>query len=165
MATSAPGDLPRLRARNGKDLKFLCIVQTGSWKRMHGLGFHQVIDNGDEIHPTAPGWRRAYPTEPWICTSRPSLIRLLELPTRKNLDPNSTANPGEDATYRLHTPHEAEDLRLFEKAMVKFNSGRFVEAKHLFEQLTNSSDRGLADAARQRKRMCERRIPQGVDRQ
>src|ERR1700681_2848937 len=42
-----------------------------------------------------------------VCTSRPCLIRLLELPTRKNLNPNSTAKPGEDATYRLHTPFEA----------------------------------------------------------
>jgi pentatricopeptide repeat protein len=42
--------------------------------------------------------------------------------------------------------------------MTKFNSGRFAEAEKVFEQLMKSSDIGMADAARQRKRMCERRI-------
>ena len=38
------------------------------------------------------------------------------------------------------------------------NPKRFAEAKELFEPLVQSSDTALADAARQRIRMCERRI-------
>ncbi len=84
---------------------------------------------------------------------------------RKKLGQNLTVTSGEGATIRLHTPHEAADLRLFENAMAKFNSGRFTEAKQVFEQLTSSSDRGLAHAAGQRKRMCERRILERTGRQ
>src|SRR6266567_2123230 len=50
---------------------------------------------------------------------------------RKKPDPNPTADPGGDATYRLHTPHELADLRLFERAMAEFNAGRFADAKEL----------------------------------
>ena len=77
---------------------------------------------------------------------------------RKKLDQNLTVTSGEGATIRLHTPHELADLRSFERAMKEFNDGRFADARELFERLVQSSDTGLADVARQRVRMCERRI-------
>jgi hypothetical protein len=79
------------------------------------------------------------------------------LPTPNKHDHSPTANSGDDATNSLRTPHEATDFRLFEKAMAKFNAGRFAEAEEVFEQLMKSSDIALMDAARQRQRMCERR--------
>ena len=73
-------------------------------------------------------------------------------------DRNANDPPDERVTYHEHTLHEAEDLRLFERAIALFNAGRFAEAKQIFEQLTKSSDRGLAHVALLRKRMCDQRI-------
>ncbi len=46
--------------------------------------------------------------------------------------------------------------------MTEFNTVRFADAKKLFERLMKSSDTELADAARQRIRMCERRIAEAT---
>ncbi len=50
------------------------------------------------------------------------------------------------------------DLGTFTRAVVLFNAGKFDQAKELFDQLTKIPDASLADAARLRARMCERRI-------
>jgi len=50
------------------------------------------------------------------------------------------------------------DLGVFTRAIGLFNAGKFDEAKELFDQLAHIPDASLADAARSRVRMCERRI-------
>lgn len=52
----------------------------------------------------------------------------------------------------------ARDLSVFSRAVNLFNSGKFEEAKGLFQQLAGNSDGSLADAARSRVLICERRI-------
>ncbi len=57
------------------------------------------------------------------------------MPSRKKRYRDSSAIPSDCATHRLHTPHELADLRLFERALTEFNTGRFADAKKLFERL------------------------------
>jgi len=49
------------------------------------------------------------------------------------------------------------DLTTFSRAVTLFNAGKFGEAKQLFDQLSGIRDASLADAARSRSRMCDRR--------
>ena len=57
-----------------------------------------------------------------------------------------------------HAAQRTRDLGIFTRAVGLFNAGKFDEAKELFDQLTNIPDASLADAARLRARMCERRL-------
>ena len=50
------------------------------------------------------------------------------------------------------------DLELFSRAVGLFNAGKFGEAKSLFDQLSGIRDASVADAARSRARMCDRRL-------
>jgi len=62
-----------------------------------------------------------------------------------------------------HAPNDqrSRDLSVFSRAVGLFNSGKFDEAKGLFEQLTGNRDASLADAARSRVLICERRARAG----
>jgi hypothetical protein len=51
----------------------------------------------------------------------------------------------------------SKDLSVFSRAVGLFNAGNFEEAKQLFDQLAGIPDASLADAARSRARICERR--------
>jgi hypothetical protein len=52
----------------------------------------------------------------------------------------------------------SRDLDVFSRAVSLFNAGKFDEAKQLFDQLAKIPDASLADSARSRARMCERRL-------
>jgi hypothetical protein len=51
----------------------------------------------------------------------------------------------------------SRDLGVFSRAVTLFNSGKFAEAKQLFDQLAGVPDASLAHAARSRALICERR--------
>jgi hypothetical protein len=50
-----------------------------------------------------------------------------------------------------------KDLTIFSRAVDLFNSGKFDQAKQLFEELASTPDASIADAARSRARICEQR--------
>jgi len=52
----------------------------------------------------------------------------------------------------------SQNLNVFSRAVNLFNAQKFEEAKQLFEQLAENSGGSLADAARSRALICERRI-------
>ena len=51
----------------------------------------------------------------------------------------------------------SRDLNAFTRAVSLFNAGKFDEAKELFDQVAGTADRSMADAARSRALICERR--------
>jgi hypothetical protein len=51
----------------------------------------------------------------------------------------------------------SRDLSAFSRAVSLFNAGKFDEAKQLFDQLAGTADASMADAARSRALICERR--------
>ena len=51
----------------------------------------------------------------------------------------------------------SRDLNAFSRAVSLFNAAKFDEAKQLFDQIAGTADRSIADAARSRALICERR--------
>ena len=65
---------------------------------------------------------------------------------------------GGDKSAGAAEGQRSRDLDVFSRAVGLFNAGKFDEAKQLFDQLTKIPDASLADSARSRARMCERRL-------
>jgi len=71
--------------------------------------------------------------------------------------PKSTGRGNHKADGAGSDPH-SRDLIVFSRAVGLFNAQKFEEAKELFQQLAGNSGGSLADAARSRALICERRI-------
>jgi len=71
--------------------------------------------------------------------------------------PKSTGRGGHKADAAPND-QRSRDLSVFSRAVNLFNSGKFEEAKELFQQLAGNSGGSLADAARSRALICDRRI-------
>lgn len=69
-----------------------------------------------------------------------------------------TREGGNKADGAGRTDPRSRELDAFGRAVSFFNAGKFEQAKPLFDQLAGSADRSVADAARSRSLMCERRM-------
>lgn len=70
---------------------------------------------------------------------------------------NTQTERSPDITLAARTGMDP-DLQLYERALDLFNEGNFQAAREAFLTLANSTNRTLADNARSRVNMCERRL-------
>jgi hypothetical protein len=65
---------------------------------------------------------------------------------------------GNHKADRAANNQRSRDLDVFSRAVHLFNAQKFEEAKELFQQVAGNSGGSLADAARSRVLICERRM-------
>jgi hypothetical protein len=64
---------------------------------------------------------------------------------------------GSSKSDSADSSRRSRDLSVFSRAVTLFNAGKIDQAKQLFDELTGTPDASIADAARSRSRICERR--------